>query len=161
LCIIKHHARCILNFGTNGSDRRLLSPRGKTPTVSFGQGTGWAPEQSAQNLTPFGNRTLIFLCPAHSTVTIPSGLSVGIATNLRDERLTIRGSIPSRSKRAFTSPLRPHWRLLFNGYLGSSPWGGGGYSSRGVKLTSHLHVVEVKNGGGIPALSHTSSWRCA
>jgi hypothetical protein len=54
-----------------------------------------------------------------------------------------RGSIPCGFSEFFSSPPRPErlWgppSLLANGYQGLFPWG---YSSRGVKLTTHLHLV--------------------
>jgi hypothetical protein len=59
--------------------------------------------------------------------------SVGIGTGW-----TARGSIRDRGKRSFSAPQRPDWlwgqpSLLSNGYRGLSP--------RGVKLTTHLHLV--------------------
>jgi hypothetical protein len=53
------------------------------------------------------------------------------------------GSIPGRSNRFSSTPQRPHWlcsppNLLSNGYRRLFPRG---KSSRGVKLTTHLHLA--------------------
>jgi hypothetical protein len=69
----------------------------------------------------------------------------------------LRGLIPGKSKKSFSSPQRPDppcnsFSLLSNGRRGKS--------DGGMKLTTHLHLVPriVKNDGTIPQLPHTSSW---
>jgi hypothetical protein len=64
----------------------------------------------------------------------------------------------------FSSPPRPErlWSLpslLSSGYHGLFPWV---KSGRGVKLTTHLHLVpRSRMRGTIPPLPSTSSWRGA
>jgi hypothetical protein len=49
--------------------------------------------------------------------------------------------------------------LLFNGYQGLLSWG---QSGRGMKLTTHLHLVSrSRMRGAIPPLPNTPSWRGA
>jgi hypothetical protein len=70
--------------------------------------------------------------------------SVSIATRLRAGRSGFWGSIPGGGWEFFSSLPRPErlWgppSLLSNGYQGLFPWG---KSGRGVKLTTHLHLVQ-------------------
>jgi len=56
----------------------------------------------------------------------------------------------------FPSPSRPHWywgppSLLYSGYRGLLPRG---WSGRGAKLTTHLHLVpRLRMSGAIPPLT--------
>jgi hypothetical protein len=75
--------------------------------------------------------------------------------------LNDRGSIPGRDKRFFSSPQCPY--RLCTAHPVSYPVGSGVSFPR-IKRPgreadhSPPHRVEVKNGGGIPPLLHTSSW---
>jgi hypothetical protein len=82
---------------------------------------------------------------------------VGIATGLDGP-----GSNPG-SARFLSSPQRPDrfWgspSLLSNGYRGLFSRG---YSGRGVKLTTHLHLVPRSRMVAIHPLPHMSPWRSA
>jgi hypothetical protein len=75
-------------------------------------------------------------------------------------RLDGRGSIPSKGKAFFSTPQRPDrfWgplNLLFNGYRGTLSPG----VKRPERETDHSPPTnaEVKNGGDIHPLPHTSS----
>jgi hypothetical protein len=71
--------------------------------------------------------------------------------------LDVRGSIPWREKRFFSTPQRPD-RFVSNGYLGLFP--------RGVKRPrreadhSHPSNAKVRNGGAIPPLPHVFMTWC-
>jgi hypothetical protein len=88
------------------------------------------------------------------------------STGLRAGRTGFWGSIPGGKRECFSSPQRPGrlWdplSLLYNGYQGLLPWGKDG---RGVKLTTHLHLVPRSNNAwsyAIPPLPNTPSWRGA
>jgi hypothetical protein len=75
--------------------------------------------------------------------------------------LDSQGSIPGRGKRFFSTPHYPYWlwgltSLLLNGFHKlSSP-----EVKRPVWEAEHSppSSAEVKNGGAIPLLPHTSSW---
>ena len=68
------------------------------------------------------------------------------------------------AKRFFNSPKRPDrlWgppSLLFNGYRGSFPKGGGGCSGWGLNFTTHLHIFpRFRMTGAIPLLPYMPSW---
>jgi len=76
----------------------------------------------------------------------------------------IGGSSPTKGWEFFSSPPRPDrlcgpTSLLFNVYQGLFPWG---QSGRGVKLTTHLHLVpRSRIRRTIPPLPNTPSWRGA
>jgi hypothetical protein len=90
---------------------------------------------------------------------------VGVAQSIQwlSCELEDRGSIRARGEIFFSSPPHPDrlWgppNLLWNGYKGLFPRG---FSGRGVKLTTHLHLVpRLRLHGVIPPLTFTSSWRC-
>jgi hypothetical protein len=85
---------------------------------------------------------------------------VGIATGYS---LDGRGSIPGRGKRFSSTPQRPYrlwgpFSLISNGYRAVFP----GVKQPGREADhSPPSSAEVKNGGAILPLPHTSSWRCA
>jgi hypothetical protein len=71
-------------------------------------------------------------------------------------RLYDRGSIPGRGKRFFPTPQRPD-------RLWGPPFGIEWVTEDrpGREPTPTSICAEVKNGGAIPLLAHTSSWRGA
>jgi hypothetical protein len=91
-------------------------------------------------------------------------MGVGIATRLLAGRPRGRGSIPGTGKRIF--PLSVTSRSDLGPTQPPIRWVPGAVSS-GVKRQGHeaddslSSVAEVKNGGAVPSLSHTSSWRGA
>jgi hypothetical protein len=89
--------------------------------------------------------------------------AVGIAAGygLDDQEVGVQVPVGSRF---FTSPCYPErlWgplSLISNGYRGLFPRG---WTGRGVKLTTHLHLVpRSRKCGPIHPLPHTPSWRSA
>jgi hypothetical protein len=116
--------------------------------------TRWI-KYSCEQAIHFGSYAIIFNKSRDS--------AFGIATSygLHDRGVGVRVPIGSRS---FSSPRRPDRlcgspNLLSNGYWGHFPRG---LSGRGVKLTSHLQLVQrSRKCGSIHPLPHTPSWRIA
>jgi hypothetical protein len=72
-------------------------------------------------------------------------------------------SISGGGNEVFSSPQRPDWfwgppSLLYNVHRVLFPQT---VSGHGVKQTTYLYLVKVKNGGVIPPLPHASLWRAA
>jgi hypothetical protein len=87
------------------------------------------------------------------------GSPVGILTGYG---LECRGSILRRGKRFFSTPQRPNRLWSISSLL--TQWIPGAVSlgvNRPEREADHLPAssAEVKNGGSIPPLLHTSSWR--
>jgi hypothetical protein len=74
-----------------------------------------------------------------------------------------RGSIPDVDKRFISVPQLPDWLLGPPSLLSNWFPGGRGVAKRPGREADHSRPpsAEVKLGGDIPPLSHTSSWHSA
>jgi hypothetical protein len=79
--------------------------------------------------------------------------------SIRTGRQRSRSSIPGRAKRLFSSPKRPDH--LWNSVDPPQNWYRDQFTLVETARQSPQSSAEVKNGGNIPPILHTSSWRCA
>jgi hypothetical protein len=106
--------------------------------------------------------SFVLSCKAVTCMSRSSSVGIATAYRLDDHRIEVQAPVTSR---IFTSPYHLH-RLWGHpasyrmGAGGSFP--GGGESSRGVKLTTHLQLVlRSRKRGSIYSLPYTPSWYSA